>query len=80
MELLCQLSYNGVSDVGCRISDVGFRMSDFGCRISDVGFRMSDFGCRMSNINFKKRYPLIIIVMRYAIYNSSIFFLNSANF
>ena len=39
-----------LSNVGCRISDVGCRMLDVGCRISDVGCRMSDVGCRMSDV------------------------------
>ena len=51
----------GMWDVGFRISDFGFRISEVGCGISDVGFRISDFGggmldfgCGISDFGFRR--------------------------
>ena len=43
----------GMSDVGCRMSNVGSWMSNVGCQISYVESRISDVGCRMAPISFR---------------------------
>ena len=51
-----------ISDVGYRMSDIGCRMPDIGCRISDAGYRMPDNGCRITDAGYRRflsviRYP-----------------------
>ena len=42
-----------MSSIGCRESDVEYRMSSIRCRVSSIGCRVSIIGCRISNVEYQ---------------------------